>query len=152
MWQRSVCGISEKPFVAETVEQCQQSLRIFLLPLNVHLCTKSYLKTAVLHMIVLPMQSTTQYNFYPKQIMCTHFFNSDFQNYILVIILKTRGKFKIVPTVHFPLFYNHFLSCQSMHFPQTLSQNMHIPMHSCLKESNRKNDLHFSFVTVQRWT
>lgn len=52
--------------------------------------------------------------------------------------------------MHFPLFYNNFLSCQSTHFPQTLSQNMRIPMHSCPKESNGKSDLHFSLVTVQR--
>lgn len=152
MGQRSVWNISEKPFVTGTLEQCQQSLRIFPLPLNVHLWIKSYLKTVVLRMIVLPVRSTTQCNFYPKYIMCTHFFNSDFQNYVLVIILKTRGEFKIAPTVHFPLFDNRFLSSQSTRFPQMLSQNMHIPMHSCLKEWNGKSDLHFSFVTAQRWT
>lgn len=38
-------------------------------------------------MTMFPMQSTPQYNFYPKkENMCMIFFNSHFQNYVLVII------------------------------------------------------------------
>lgn len=44
------------------------------------------------------------------------------------------------------MYYSHFLSYQSICFPQLLSQNMHMPMHAYFKDSNGKGDLHFLFA------
>lgn len=92
MGKESVWNISEKPFAAETVVQCQQSLKIFLLPSNVHFWTIPYLKTAVPHMIVLSMQSTTQYTFYSEQIMCTHFFLTHIFRIMFQLFFWSQGE------------------------------------------------------------
>lgn len=84
--------------------------------------------------------------------LCAHIFfflTQIFRIMFQLLFWSQGGNIKLYQLcIFYILFYNNFLSCQSMRFPQMLSQNMYIQTHSYLKESNGKRDLQFSFLTI----